>query len=169
MLNFFRSIARAAGIRPRRLRAAIQGWPRYVRDRSAFKRLSDPTAWEWGRELPVLTEWSEASGSLGAYFLQDLTVARWIHADNPARHVDVGSRLDGFIGNLATFREVEVIDIRPQETDVPGVIFHQLDLTEELPSRWIESTDPLTPFPACTRSSTSVSDVTATPLILTVI
>ncbi len=90
----------------------------------------------WGRELPIFGEWREASGSPGAYFFQDRLVARWLLAANPARHVDIGSRIDGFIGHLSVFREVEVIDIRPQPTPVPGVKFHQIDLTEPLPKEW---------------------------------
>ena len=97
----------------------------------------------WGREMPMLMEWDEASGGLGGYFFQDLTVARWVHEDNPSRHVDVGSRIDGFIGHLAVFREVEVIDIRPQPRQVHNVRFHQLDLMQLLPETWIESTDSL--------------------------
>lgn len=91
----------------------------------------------------MLTEWDEDAGSLGAYFFQDQLVARWIFEAAPVRHVDVGSRLDGFIGNLAVFREVEVIDIRPQPLAVRNVRFQQLDLMNELPAEWVESTDSL--------------------------
>ena len=100
-------------------------------------------AMPWGRELPILTEWDEAAGAMGAYFFQDLLVARWICEDSPKRHVDVGSRIDGFIGHLAVFREVEVIDIRPQPLVVPNVVFHQLDLMAALPEAWLEATDSL--------------------------
>ena len=51
--------------------------------------------------------------------------------------------MDGFIGNLAVFREVEVIDIRPQSTAVRHVTFHQLDLMAELPAEWTACTDSL--------------------------
>jgi hypothetical protein len=138
-----RAILRNSGVRPRRLAAAIRGWRRYVRDRATFRRLSGARGMPWGDELPMLTEWDEPSGGLGAYFFQDLCVARWIREDNPLRHVDVGSRIDGFIGHLAVFREVEVIDIRPPPGGIPGVAFHQLDLMEELPEKWVGSTDSL--------------------------
>jgi SAM-dependent methyltransferase len=59
------------------------------------------------------------------------------------RHVDVGSRLDGFVGHLSVFREVDVIDIRPQPIPVHNVRFHQLDLMSELPAQWISATDSL--------------------------
>ena len=51
--------------------------------------------------------------------------------------------MDGFIGHLAVFREVEVIDIRPQPVPVSNVTFHQLDLMEKLPPRWLAATDSL--------------------------
>jgi hypothetical protein len=140
----FRAIFRNAGIQPRRLVAALRGWRRYVRDRAEFLRSeSAPAAWPWGAELPMLTEWDEAAGSLGAYFFQDQLVARWILAARPVRHVDVGSRLDGFIGHLSVFRQVEVIDIRPQPVPVSNVRFQRLDLMRELPAEWVASTDSL--------------------------
>lgn len=138
-----RAILRNAGIHPRRLTTAIRGWQRYLRDRAAYRRSSGGTDMIWGSELPQLTEWGETSGSLGAYFYQDVTVAKWIRMDAPDRHIDVGSRLDGFIGNLTCFREVEVIDIRPAPAEIPGVRFHRMDLMDELPDSWIEAADSL--------------------------
>ena len=132
-----RAIIRNAGIQPQRILSALRAWPRYQRDRTKFRRMSGADAPQWGRELPMLTEWTESSGSLGAYFHQDQIVARWIHESKPVRHVDVGSRLDGFIGSLSVFREVEVIDIRPQPQLVRNVNFHQLDLMAELPPDWL--------------------------------
>jgi Caenorhabditis protein of unknown function, DUF268 len=125
------------------LLSAVHGWRRYVSDRSTFRRMAGAGAMAWGDEQPMLTEWEESSGSLGPYFYQDLTVAKWIRGDAPSRHVDVGSRLDGFIGNLACFREVEVIDIRPAPAEIPGVRFHQMDLMNELPVEWLQCTDSL--------------------------
>lgn len=138
-----RALLRNAGIRPARLRAALLGWPRYLRDRSLFRGLAAPSGFAWGKELPILNEWSDSSGGIGHYFLQDLTVARWIREAQPTRHVDVGSRIDGFIGHLAVFREVEVIDIRPAPGEVKGIVFHQLNMMEDLPERWLGCTDSL--------------------------
>jgi hypothetical protein len=123
--------------------SALRGWRRYVRDRAAFRRTGNQNAFAWGKELPILTEWDESSGSLGTYFYQDQLVARWIHEDSPSRHVDVGSRLDGFVGSLSVFREVEVLDIRPQHETISNVKFHQLDLMLPLPEKWIDSTPSL--------------------------
>lgn len=138
-----RAILRNAGIRPGRWIQAMTGWRRYAADRRRFRESTGAGDWTWGRELPMLMEWTESSGSVGTYFVQDQLVASWIFAACPERHVDVGSRLDGFIGSLSVFREVDVIDIRPQPHPVRNVCFHQLDLMGELPPCWIESTDSL--------------------------
>jgi len=42
--------------------------------------------------------------------------------------VDIGSRVDGFVAHVASFREIEVFDIRPITTKVPGATFIQADL-----------------------------------------
>jgi hypothetical protein len=138
-----RAISRNAGISMSRIISAIGGWRRYQRDRAEYKQAMQSNGWVWGPELPMLMERDEDSGALGAYFHQDQRVARWIYQASPTRHVDVGSRLDGFIGSLSVFRDVEVIDIRPQPATVNNVKFHQLDLMEKLPSDWIECTDSL--------------------------
>lgn len=138
-----RALLRNAGVQPRRIAAALRGWPRYVRERKAYRLAGSGGDFPMGRELPILTEWEEASGSLGAYFFQDQLVARWIYESGPTRHVDIGSRLDGFIGSLSVFREVDVNDIRPEPAKVRNVNFHQLDLMNELPDEWIACTDSL--------------------------
>ncbi len=64
----------------------------------------------------------------GHYFHQDLLVARRIFENNPVKHVDVGSRIDGFVAHVASFREVEVLDIRPLGHDIPNIHFRKADL-----------------------------------------
>jgi hypothetical protein len=36
----------------------------------------------------------------------------YIHKLNPVRHIDIGSRIDGFVANVAAFRKIEVLDVR---------------------------------------------------------
>lgn len=115
----------------------MQAWSGYVEDRRRFREAQGEAGdFLWGKDYPILTEKSEASGGLGAYPLQDLIVARWIREDAPARHFDVGSRIDGFVCNVATFREIEVIDIRPAPGAIPGVVFHQHDVMGECRPEW---------------------------------
>ncbi|MES2995287.1 MAG: DUF268 domain-containing protein [Verrucomicrobiota bacterium] len=135
-------LLRTFGIDIRRFQSACRNLVRYRAERDDFKaKLGGDFA--WGDELPILDERDADSGQLGAYFHQDLLIARWILEANPARHVDVGSRLDGFVGHLSLVREVEVLDIRPQPARVPGVTFHQLDLMAPLPTEWVAATDSL--------------------------
>jgi hypothetical protein len=61
----------------------------------------------------------EAGSANGHYFWQDLIAAKLIHSRNPNRHVDIGSRIDGFIAHLLSFRSVETIDVRPIKTGIP--------------------------------------------------
>jgi hypothetical protein len=46
------------------------------------------------------------------------------------RHIDIGSRLDGFIAHVASFRSIEVFDLRPLKTEIPNIIFRQADLMQ---------------------------------------
>ena len=83
--------------------------------------------------FPILYDYSDQAGSAhGHYFHQDLLVARLIHEANPARHIDVGSRIDGFIAHVAAFRPVEIMDVRPlKETGHANISFLQADLMKE--------------------------------------
>lgn len=83
--------------------------------------------------VPMLADYGESAGSVSdEYFHQDLLVAGFVHAARPERHVDVGSRIDGFVAHVATFRTIEVFDIRtlpPLWT--PNIRFVQMDLMAE--------------------------------------
>jgi len=55
-----------------------------------------------------------AAGNVGGhYFHQDIWAAGKVFVRSPDLHVDVGSRLDGFVAHLLPFCHVEFIDIRP--------------------------------------------------------
>lgn len=83
-----------------------------------------------GALVPCLDDKGRSSGvGSGHYFHQDLLVARRIFARNPDRHIDVGSRVDGFVAHVASFRSIEVIDIRPAEKAIPQISFIRGDVT----------------------------------------
>lgn len=63
------------------------------------------------------------------YFRQDIHVARKIFEAKPPRHIDIGSRIDGFVAHLACFREVELWDFRSVDLGVPYIKTQQKDLT----------------------------------------
>lgn len=79
----------------------------------------------------------------GQYFHQDFLVARRIFINNPKRHLDVGSRVAGFIAHVASYREIEAIDIRPMNKVLPNIKFLQADLMADLPPHFIECCDSL--------------------------
>lgn len=78
----------------------------------------------------ILSDYSDKAGSAkGHYFHQDLLVANFIFENNPPRHIDVGSRIDGFVAHVASFRKIEVIDIRPlAKSEHANIEFRQGDL-----------------------------------------
>lgn len=127
------------GFDPRVMFRALQGLPRYVMD--YFKFRAD---YAGAMELvPCLHDWhAEAGATRNEYFLQDLFVARMIFANKPKRHVDIGSRIDGFVAHVASFREIEVFDVRPVTSQIPGVTFRQADLMR-LPENFTECCDSL--------------------------
>ena len=79
----------------------------------------------------ILSDYTDNAGiSKGHYFHQDLLVAKFINEYNPKRHIDIASRVDGFVAHVASYREIEVIDIRPLEKSVhENIKYHQADLT----------------------------------------
>jgi hypothetical protein len=78
---------------------------------------------------PYPHEKKQQSGTAkGHYFHQDLLVARRIHESDPEKHVDIGSRVDGFVAHVATFRNIEVLDIRPLDSNIRNIQFRQADL-----------------------------------------
>ena len=88
----------------------------------------------FGKFYPCLDDRNTDSGSVsGHYFHQDLLVAQKIFQNNPERHVDIGSRIDGFVAHVAVFRKIEVFDVRPLSTTIPNIIFRQADLMEPNP------------------------------------
>ena len=84
---------------------------------------------------------SECGNILNPYFPQDLYVAQKIFNKKPIKHVDIGSRIDGFVAHVASFREIEVLDIRPMQEMISNVVFKQADITsvDSIPSNYCDS------------------------------
>lgn len=135
--SWFRTV-REIGLDPRRLRLAAR-FPRFFRDLDAWKA-------QGGRVsslFPVLSDWSDQAGmTSGAYFHQDMLIARRVFEARPRRHIDVGSRFDGFVAHVAVFREIDVVDIRPMNAVIRNVRFIRMDLMQD-PGSLEGSTDSL--------------------------
>lgn len=84
------------------------------------------------RDYAILSDYDDKAGSAGGhYFHQDLLVAGFIAKAKPKRHVDVGSRIDGFVAHVASFREIEIVDIRPlADSPHENIRFTQADLMQ---------------------------------------
>jgi hypothetical protein len=115
------------GINIRTMIQSARGLPAFLSDLQKFRKLYRGTL----TIKPCLHDRYDQSGQAqNEYFIQDLLVAKWINQANPRRHVDVGSRIDGFVAHVASFRELEVLDVRPLVTKIAGVSFRQLDLMD---------------------------------------
>ena len=99
---------------------------KYFRDYLKFSKLS-----KIDLIFPILGEHKEKSSTvIKHYFNQDLLVASYIYKDNPKKHVDVGSRIDGFVAHVATFRKIEVFDIRDNNFQFKNIRFKRKDISK---------------------------------------
>ena len=110
-------LMRQFGLDPVKTLLALKGLATFVFDafrflkKSGFSRIS---------LSPILGDFHDDAGlATGHYFWQDLICAKWINDVNPKSHFDVGSRVDGFIAHLLSFREVILLDIRSLENVIP--------------------------------------------------
>lgn len=125
----------AVGLDGRKSIAAARGTTTIRTERREYerqRRASDhANEFPIGRSYPIYQERFDAAGNAsGHYFHQDLLVAREVFKRNPKRHVDVGSSIYGFVSHVASFREIEVLDIRPVPTHVSGIRFIQKDVVK---------------------------------------
>jgi hypothetical protein len=119
-----------AGHAPTFLRA-VRGMPAFVRDATVYWRSHDGGKFPLrvASLLPALADRYDSAGATGHYFHQDLWAASRIHARRPSDHVDIGSRIDGFVAHLLVFMPVTVVDIRPLKSDIARLSFIQDDAT----------------------------------------
>lgn len=128
------SYMKLLGIDPVKAFSTIKGLPAYFKGLVVLKRDSKrlkigQREFPFGAFRPFLEDRNAKNGTvLSHYFHQDLLVARRIFENNPKVHVDVGSRVDGFLAHVASFRQIEAFDLRKIENCIPNVIFKQLDV-----------------------------------------
>lgn len=115
---------------PKTIRS-FRGLLPFWRDLRTLKSQNPSVAreFQFGKLYPCFDDrFTESGSTKGIYFHQDLLVARRIFSCNPNIHVDVGSRVDGFVAHVASFRPIEVFDIRPLSNTIPNIKFMQADL-----------------------------------------
>ena len=91
---------------------------------------------------PCLTDHKSNAGDVASeYFINDLFVAQKIFHNRPRKHVDIGSRLDGFVAHVASYREIEVFDIRPLSCGSKNINFKRVDMMKSLNGEYINYVD----------------------------
>lgn len=116
----------------RKLRARLL----YKKDLNELKRQAKESniTFPFGNDYPCYMDRFEEGGEAkGHYFHQDLLVARRIYENSPSKHVDIGSRVDGFVAHVAAYREIEVFDIREIDSQVKNIQFSKFDLMNPPP------------------------------------
>lgn len=134
------------GIDPLKAIWSLRGMPAYISDYLELKRQKSESNgdFEFGQFKPYLGDrFTDSGQARGHYFHQDLLVASKIFANEPMRHIDVGSRIDGFVAHVASFRKISVIDIRPLSSRIHNVEFLQADLMSALPTELHDVCDSL--------------------------
>lgn len=119
----FTIIFRRRSLRP------IRHVPKYISQYRTFQKLGGSISYNH----PILRDYDAQAGSAsGHYFHQDLLVASFVHKSNPARHIDIGSSIDGFVAHVASFRKIEVMDVRQlKSTGHENIVFFQADLMDQ--------------------------------------
>jgi len=95
------------------------------------KQLKGNTDFKLGKWYPMLGDKGQQSGEAsGHYFHQDLLVAQKVFTNNPNKHVDVGSSVAGLVAHIASFREIDVFDIRPLSVNIENINFIAADFMQ---------------------------------------
>jgi hypothetical protein len=126
--NALKPFARAlgnVGIDPFRI-VSLRYLPKYIGQSRRFRKLGGQIT----ERYLILTDYEDQAGAArGHYFHQDLLVASFIHEQKPRRHIDIGSRIDGFVAHVAAYRQIEVMDFRDLDgTGHPNISFIKADL-----------------------------------------
>ena len=124
------NVLRQFGLDPLATYRAFRGIPRFLSNYFFFsikaKKLPNKLS-------PITRDFFDSAGaSDGHYFWQDLICAQWIFSNSPLEHFDVGSRIDGFIAHLVSFRKVFLLDIRKVESKIENLRIIQGNAQESL-------------------------------------
>ena len=125
---------------------AIRGVPYYIWNFWQLKTQQKHAAnsFVFGTPYPCLDDrFSQAGEVTRHYFHQDLLVAQRVFQNNPVTHLDVGSRIDGFVSHVASFRPIEVIDIRPISNTSSNITFIQCDMMAPIDNTLLDYCDSL--------------------------
>lgn len=141
------NILRPAGKMLTKLGLSIKGSIPFYKDLRLIKAQMNESKkdFPFGKLFPILRDrYLESGLAKGDYFHQDLLMAKRVFANKPVTHVDVGSRVDGFVAHVASFREIEVFDIRPLPSNtISNLKFMQADFMAPLDPKYHDYSDSL--------------------------
>lgn len=135
--NLYRKVGIALvslGFDPRKILLSLSGAFDYLSDFLILRRkVADGCAGEFAiKFLPILSDKKSSSGiARGHYFHQDLWAAKKVYMNKPSQHIDIGSRIDGFVAHVLVFMECTVIDVRSLSTSLKGLKFFQADMMQD--------------------------------------
>ena len=98
----------------------------YARNARTYRRANNASSFDirwrdlWYRSYD---RFADAGSVTFHYFFQDLWAASRLHEADVRRHVDVGSRLDGFVAHVLPFCDVWYVDVRPLGVHIPRLKF----------------------------------------------
>ena len=146
MMSRLNSLFILLGINFRKLFRTISCLPwfitSYLKFRKQYKYNNSEKEFHLGKLYPCLDDRNDTSGTAGGhYFHQDLLVAQKIYAAQPDRHVDIASRVDGFVAHVASFREIEAMDIREQKNNLKNIKFIKMDIMHNIDPRYFNYCD----------------------------
>ena len=111
---------------PRQMLRATTAVPWFLSSWSKYRRLARAAGQpvpRFGDLHPAVHDRYDSAGTAhGDYFYQDVWAARKVRESGVQEHVDVASRVDGFVAHCAVFTRVIYVDIRPLQTRVPTIV-----------------------------------------------
>jgi SAM-dependent methyltransferase len=135
MMHFFRALnwylVTLFGLNLKVLYQTVIGFPKFISDLFWFLRKFDLSRTKFHFK-PCIGEHLVTSGvNSGEYFYQDLLAAQLIFSNTPELHLDIGSRIDGFVLGVASFRKLTVLDIRKNGVENKNIDFVVGDITSK--------------------------------------
>jgi len=127
-MKYIYKLFRVFGIDLLQLAYAVYSLPKFLLDLLRYVLLKSRKE-RLAMIMPVLGENLKPSASLDRhYFVQDIICAELVIKNFDKTHLDVGSRVDGFISKVALHCQLDVLDIRPLKLPLLNVTFKVGDL-----------------------------------------
>lgn len=117
---------------PQEMFNKLRGLPYFLDNIMTYRRLHQGSRFRLRlRNLYYVSydRFTTAGVAGGHYFWQDLWAAQYLYEGGVREHIDVGSRVDGFITHLLVFSRVTYIDLRSLAINVKDLYFKKGNIT----------------------------------------